>query len=70
MVPNNPTGGDPFSHWLDDAAYMGLMLFRMRNDSKRERALHRPPPVPAPAHQPTSLYPPQATHHYNQQPLD
>lgn len=39
-----------YQHWLDDAANMGLMLYRMRQDSKRERLIQprvhtRPPPV-------------------------
>lgn len=47
----------PYQHWLDDAANMGLMLYRMRNDSKRERIQRqhpssgtppRPSPLPIP----------------------
>lgn len=34
--PNRP---DAYQHWMDDAAHMGLMLYRMRQDSKRERLL-------------------------------
>lgn len=44
-----------YQHWLDDAANMGLMLYRMRNDSKRERYVQPratgpvpPPPPPVP----------------------
>ena len=42
---------DAYQHWLDDAAQMGLMLYRMRNDSKRENMQPRstPPPPPPPA---------------------
>lgn len=36
---------DPYQHWLDDAAQMGLMLYRMRNDSKRERLTTTTPPA-------------------------
>lgn len=49
--PHGPPRPDAYQHWLDDAASMGLMLYRMRNDSKRERLLmsrgrpsHQPPP--------------------------
>lgn len=35
----NTIVGTPYQHWLDDAAQMGLMLFRMRQDSRRERLL-------------------------------
>ena len=35
----------PYQHWLDDAAQMGLMLYRMRNDSKRERMFRNHPPM-------------------------
>lgn len=46
MDPHHPHRPDPYQHWLDDAANMGLMLFRMRNDSKRERIVTRlPTPV-------------------------
>ena len=52
-TPNTPVGTPtpqgphpiPYQHWLDDAAQMGLMLYRMRNDSKRERVLRNQPPV-------------------------
>lgn len=37
---------DPYQHWLDDAANMGLMLFRMRHDSKRERLIPSRPGSP------------------------
>lgn len=52
MNPGQPPG--PYQHWLDDAANMGLMLFRMRNDSKREGIVARqqssgtPPGTPPP----------------------
>lgn len=38
----NPSTSIPdaaYQHWLDDAANMGLMLYRMRQDSRRERLL-------------------------------
>lgn len=42
---------DAYQHWLDDAANMGLMLYRMRQDSKRERLLrgghHHPSGTPS-----------------------
>lgn len=48
-VDNVSTAPHPtlYQHWLDDAAQMGLMLYRMRNDSKRERMLrsHQRPPL-------------------------
>lgn len=46
--PTNHT--DPYQHWLDDAAQMGLMLYRMRNDSKRERIVAMPTSPPAHGH--------------------
>lgn len=60
--PNSPPPGakpEAYQHWMDDAANMGLMLFRMRNDSKREGIVERqrqssgtppgtPPPVLSP----------------------
>lgn len=47
-MPNQPPRPDPYQHWLDDAANMGLMLFRMRNDSKREGIVQQrtPPGTP------------------------
>ena len=55
-----PSPPAPYEHWLDDAAQMGLMLYRMRNDSKRERMLQRRsrPPPPPPAGPPTRPIPP------------
>ena len=40
-TPNTAVGvpRSDYQHWLDDAAQMGLILYRMRNDSKRERLL-------------------------------
>lgn len=43
-VPLPPSRYPTYQHWLDDAAQMGLMLFRMRHDSKRERILSQSPP--------------------------
>lgn len=81
MEPNSnppPSSSHPrppeaaYQHWMDDAANMGLMLFRMRNDSKREGILSRggspqprsgagtPPPPPS---SPPPLSPPR--HHTN-----
>ena len=59
-----PPPPGPYEHWLDDAAQMGLMLYRMRNDSKRERMLQRrirppqvpPPPQPPPPSRPIPPY--------------
>jgi hypothetical protein len=63
-----------YQHWLDDAANMGLMLYRMRNDSKRERMVGPPrvqnnaPPSPAPPQTPASSPIPMATR--RQHPVD
>ena len=54
---SNPPG--PYHHWLDDAAQMGLMLYRMRNDSKRERLQQQRHPAPPPHQHPQS--PPAAS---------
>lgn len=67
-TPNTAVGTNqtvPYQHWLDDAANMGLMLYRMRNDSKRERLATHPvarhhqhhrgiPPTPPPPPPPNS----------------
>lgn len=58
MDPNRPPEA-AYQHWMDDAANMGLMLFRMRNDSKREGIVARqqssgtPPGTPPPVMSPT-----------------
>ena len=58
--PSPSARPDAYQHWLDDAANMGLMLFRMRNDSKREGLVARqqqssgtPPGSPPPGLSPT-----------------
>ena len=58
MERRPPQPNDAYQHWLDDAAQMGLMLYRMRNDSKRERALRGHAPLNNPPN-PIRMPPPE-----------
>ena len=67
MERRPPQPNDAYQHWLDDAAQMGLMLYRMRNDSKRERIVrvhHRqyPPLRDPPDPQRIVVQPPPPPH--------
>jgi hypothetical protein len=72
VPPPASAANGPYQHWLDDAANMGLMLFRMRNDSKRERILtpstspqRGTPPVSPPPPMSIPREPPPFEHHHH-----
>lgn len=51
---HKPSRPDPYQHWMDDAANMGLILYRMRQDSKREQRMPSSSPPPTPPNPPAT----------------